>query len=157
MTVGAIAAVVGTAVAAYGIYSGEQAADDAARASRLSAEEEARLEGILTDEKVRRLGVEREQVIGQQRAGYAGSGVEVGSSQRRPGEQIASGSVMDVLTETATEFAREISVTRETGASRATNALARGNMVAQNYQNQARANSIQTASSVFSFWAGRLG
>lgn len=147
--------VAATVVAAYGVYSQNQAARDARRSANQSADEEARLEGILTDEKIRQMGQEREQTLGIQRSGYAGSGVEVGSSQLRPGEQIASGSVMDVLTETSEEYAKQISATRETGASRAANIITRGNMIGDNYVNQAQANAWSSAGNIFMMWAAR--
>lgn len=87
----------------------------AEKAAKRQAREEARLEGIVTLEKVRKLFIEERITRGQTEAAAAASGVDV----RR-------GSVAQILAEQATEFARETGFTREVGASRAANIRQQG-------------------------------
>jgi len=115
---------------------------EAEKAADRQAAEEARLEGIVTDEKIRQLGVEEEVVRGETIASVAGSGVKVDS-----------GSPLMVLATQASEYERLRNVTREAGASRAANALARGDLVGK----QAKYGSYSSAANQFANMFSLIG
>lgn len=110
--------------------------------ARDAAAEEARLEGIVTDAKVKSLDVEERVLAGQTRARAAGSNVKIGT-----------GSPLQVLAEQARTFADEKRVVRQAGASRAAQAQTRGNMIGNQAYRQGIGNAITSASSAFSLIA----
>lgn len=126
--------IVGAALAGLGAITGIIGGNKASKAAKKQAREEARLEGIVTAEKVRQL--EKQEVItrGETIAGYAGSGVKVGKNITSEGLRGMSGSPLMVLAEQAREFARERQVTQEAGASRAAQALGSGKAIADQYK-----------------------
>lgn len=96
------------------IFGGRSAARDAEQ----QAAEEARLEGIVTEEKLRQLEKQEIAMRGATIAATAGAGVRVGE-----------GSPLAILAEQRFEFAREKQVTKEVGASRAALALQQGRAI----------------------------
>jgi hypothetical protein len=89
------------------------------KAAKKAAEEAARQEKVVTAERIRQLQQEERSLAGQTRARSAGAGAVIGS-----------GSVLQVLAEQASEFARERRIVKQAGASRARAALDQGNAVA---------------------------
>ena len=114
----------------------------AKKAAERQGEEEARLEGLVTDEKLRQLRKEETALAGSTVASAAGSGVKVGT-----------GSPLSILAEQASEFAYERLITERVGASRTSLALAQGRSIGQRAQSQAYAQAIQGFSSAFSIIA----
>lgn len=126
----AIAAIVAGVIGVAGIATSLSGSAKAAKAAKGAAANEARLEGIVTEEKLRQMVIEEEDIRGQTIADAAASGIEVGK-----------GSVTDILAEQAYNFTRERAAVKGAGATRAANALTRGSMAAQ----QARYEGIGTA------------
>lgn len=125
-----IGAIIAGVIGAAGIGVSLSGAKKAERAAKSQAAEEARLEGIVTEEKLRQMNIEEMVTRGETIAAAAASGVEVGK-----------GSVLDILSEQAYNFQRERGAVKSAGATRASNALARGSMAAS----QARYQGISTA------------
>jgi hypothetical protein len=102
-------------IAAVGAISSLIGGSKAEKAAKRQAREEARLEGIVTGEKLRKLRIEEQITKGQTIAAGAASGVDV----RR-------GSVAMILAEQQREFTRERHITEQVGASRAANIRQQG-------------------------------
>jgi hypothetical protein len=134
-TIAAVAAGIG---ALSSILGGRSAAKDAKRA----AAEDARLEGIVTREKIRQIGVEERVLRGETIAAAAGSGVKAGV-----------GSPLQILAEQAREFGRQKTITSEVGASKAASALQRGQMAGS----QAKYSSYSSAANQFASMFNILG
>jgi hypothetical protein len=130
----------------------------AASAARKQGREEARLEGIVTAEKVRQIGVEERITRGETIAGYAGSGVKafrgVGADPARTGYDPSRsyGSPLSVLAESAREFARERHITQQVGATRASQALQGAKATADRYKTGGYAQGLSQIGSIFSMW-----
>ena len=122
---------VATAIASTAIstITGFLGSKKAAKSAKKQAAEEARLEGIVTDEKIRRLDIEERAMAGETRAAYAGSGVLTGSP-----------SPQTVLQEQAREFQKQRDVTKEAGASKVASALGQGSATADYYRYSGYAN-----------------
>ena len=103
---------------------GYKASRDASKAASRQGAEEARLEGLVTDEQIRLSERREAAVVGETIAGAAGAGVKV------------QGSVMDVLADTEAEFLREREHIEEVGGSRAQTALDRGAAISRNLRYQ---------------------
>ncbi len=125
-----VAAIIAGVIGAAGIGVSLSGARKAENAAKRASAEEARLEGIVTEEKLRQMVIEEATVRGETIGMAAASGVEVGK-----------GSVIDILAEQAYNFTRERAAVKSAGATRASNALSRGSMAAQ----QARYEGISTA------------
>lgn len=140
MSLTAIAAGLSGISAIASIFGGRKAEKAADR----QAEEEARLEKRVTEEKVRQLGIEAEQARGQTIATAAGSGVMANK-----------GSPLAVLAEQAFEFERERQVTAEVGASRAATALESGRALGDRYRYQGQQNALSGLASMFGILGSR--
>jgi hypothetical protein len=136
------AAIVGAVFAGIGALSSIMGGRKADRDAKRAAAEEARLEGLVTREKVRQIGVEERVMRGDTIAAVAGSGVKAGE-----------GSPLQILAEQAREFGRQRSIVSEVGATKAAAALTRGSMIGQ----QARYQSYSTASNQFAQMFSLLG
>jgi hypothetical protein len=111
------------------LISGWLGSKKASKSAKKQAAEEARLEGIVTEEKVRQLGIEERVLRGDTMARYAGSGV------------MASGPTPGViLAEQAKEFAKQRDVTKAAGASKVASALGQGKATADAYRFSGYAN-----------------
>lgn len=124
---------VAAAMAVVGGISSIIGGNKAKHASKRASREEARLEGIVTGQKIRELFAEERQLHGDTIGAAAGSGVDVGF-----------GSVLDVLSEQASTFERTRDVTRQVGASKASVALQRGSMIGNLYQSQGISSAFQS-------------
>lgn len=102
--------IAGAAVSLIGGISARNEAQDA-------ADEEARLEGVVTAEKLRQMTVEEQIERSRTRAGYAASGVDV-----------TVGSPLQVLSNQAAEYGRLRRGVAQAGATRAGQAQLRGQM-----------------------------
>ena len=131
------AAVVGAVLGGASIATSLSGQRKAGRAAREAAEEEARLEGLVTEEALRQMQVEEMVVRGETIASAAASGVEVNK-----------GSVTDVLAEQAYNFQRERAATRNAGATRARNALNRGSAAASAARYEGISTALNQASNI---------
>lgn len=121
-----------------GILSGIFGAKKAKRAARRQAEEEARIEGEITEERQRQIDVEERALRGETIARSAASGVKV-----------TSGSTLEILAEQAYEFEKERAITEKVGASKARAALDRGSSLAAQIESQAIGSSASQLTSLF--------
>jgi hypothetical protein len=146
----AIASVV---VGAVGVISSFLGSKKASKAAKKQAEEEARLERLVTAERVRQLGREERQLYGDTVAGYAGGGVlsSFGSMANVPRETI--GSPGTVLAEQSAEFQREREITQKVGATKVAQGLARGKATAEAYKYAGYTNAAQGISNILSTYA----
>jgi hypothetical protein len=108
-------------------------------ASEKAADEEARLEGVVTEAKVRSLRKEERTLAGDTRAAAAASGVKADM-----------GSPLDILKEQAITFQEEINTVKKSGATRSSQAQTRGRMAG----NQAMYRGLSDAFSIASNYAG---
>lgn len=138
-------AVAGVVVAAVGVISSFLGAKKAESAAKKAAREEARLEGLVTTEKIRQLKIEERRMRGDTRAGFAGPG----------GVQVDRGSPLAVLAEQAREFKTERGVVMQVGATKAAAALQRGQNLATQYRMGGYAAAAAGASNIFSILANR--
>lgn len=114
--------------AAGSIIGGNKAAD----AAKDAAARDAYYEDLVTREKIRNLRREEDELRGDTIAITAASGVNVNM-----------GSPLDVLAEQATEYRNLRNITEKVGATRAANAIARGNAAAKTYKWNAYSSAIQ--------------
>jgi hypothetical protein len=125
----------------------------AAKGAKKEAEQEAAYERMVTDERLRQLGIEERVLFGETIAGYASGGVQA----RAPGlEQTRTqvGSPMSVISEQTREFAAERQITRDVGASRVQQSLTRGKNVANQYKWTGYANVASSISNILGNYAG---
>ena len=144
------------AIAAVGLISSFIGSKKAAKAAKKQSKEEARLEGIVTQEKIHRLGVDERTLYGQTLAGQAGSGV-LGMQPNLGATNVMAGSPQTVLDEQAKSFAREKSIVGEVGASKAAAALTRGQNVADQYRWSGYANVASSVSNILSNYSAMTG
>jgi len=109
--------------------------------AREAAAEEARLEGIVTEAKLRDLKAEERHMMGKTVAASAGSNVKADR-----------GSPLQILMEQAREFAREKKVVAEAGASRAAQAKTRGSMIGDQAMYAAYGNAVKGLANAFSLF-----
>lgn len=131
--------------ALFDLYSGITGHKAASKAAR----EEARAEGRLTSAKLAQLIREERILRGQTIAGTAASGVKTGTG-RYGG---AKSSPMQILDEQRQRFAEERKIVAEVGATKASGALQRGEMVGRQVMGQAISSASSRAGNVFSLWA----
>ncbi len=143
-------AIAGVVIGAVGLISSFIGSKKAASAAKSEAAEQARLEGLTTDEKLRRLRIDQRSLYGETLAGFAGGGVlarpgslesnlTLGDSFGGAGAYGGSASVMTgspgvVIQEQAKEFAFERDITRKVGATKVAQALQHGKNVASAYK-----------------------
>lgn len=132
-------AVAGAVLAGIGAISSILGGNKASHAAKRAGREEARLEGLVTAEKIRNLGIDERVMRGETRAQVAGSGVKVGE-----------GSPLQVLAEQARSFAAERKITSEVGASKADLALTRARGVASAARYGSYANAANQFGQMFS-------
>ncbi|RKX24544.1 MAG: hypothetical protein DRP45_07970 [Candidatus Zixiibacteriota bacterium] len=137
---------VAAAMAVIGGVSSILGARSAKEDARLAANEEARLEGIVTDSKVTGLQAEQRQLRGETISRAAGSGVNT---------QV--GSPLQLLAEQAREFGREIRTVKQAGATRAAQAQTRGAMVGNQAMYQGFGQAASSMSNAFSLFAQAKG
>ncbi len=129
---GIAANVVGAGLSLFGASSAKTAAENAAA-------REAKLEGKVTDERIRQISRQETIMRGQTVAATAGGGVKVGS-----------GSSLAILADQASEFRREKQITREVGATRAKASLERGSALATQYRYQGLTGAVGGLGQAFS-------
>lgn len=139
------------ALAAVGAITSIMGGNKAAHAARRQAREEARMEGVVTAEKIRQIGKQEVITKGETIAGYAGSGVKVGRGQGFD-QSKAFGSPLTVLAEQAREFARERHIVSEVGASKAAQALGGGRSIADQYKFAGYSQAASNIADIFKFW-----
>ena len=129
---------VSAAISAVSAVTSFLGAKKAEKSAERQAEEEKRLEGISTQERIRKLGVQERTQYGETLAGYASGGVQARSAGLDPGKfrSAQSGSPMQVIQEAAREFARERKFTEEVGATKASQISLAGKAQADAYRYQ---------------------
>ncbi len=122
----------------------------AAKAARKQGAEEARIEGLITDEKLRELDVQERTMYGETLGQYAGSGV-LGTFQGTGGNagQPMVGSPKAVLDEQQASFAAERSITKEVGASNVAQTLMGAKALSDQYRYSGYANVASSLSNIF--------
>lgn len=136
----AIGAVLTGASAIFSILGGRKAG----KAARRAADEEARLEGLVTAAKIEDLRREEKVLRGETISAAAGAGVKVDV-----------GSPLEILAEQAREFAREREVVGLVGATRSQQARERGQMLSSQARYQSYTQAFQGFGSMFSILAGK--
>lgn len=121
----------------------------ASKAAKKQGAEEARIEGLITDEKLRQLDIEERAQYGQTLGQYAGSGV-LGTFQGTDGNagQPMMGSPKTILDEQAREFGRERDITREVGASNVAQTLMGAKALSDQYRYSGYANVASSISNI---------
>jgi hypothetical protein len=162
-------AVAGLAIGAAGLLMNFIGSKKGAKAAKKEGAEEARLEGLVTDEKVRNLRTEQRSMYGETLAGYAGGGVlarapslesnlTLGDSFGGAGayggsDSVMTGSPSSVINEQALAFAGQRDITRKVGATKAQQSLTRGNNIADQYRYSGYANVASGISNILSTYA----
>jgi len=121
----------------------------ASKAAKEEAAEQARLEGLVTGEKLRRLDIDERTLYGETVAGYAGGGVQA-IAPSLDQTSLRTGSPQSVLQEQAKSFRDERKITKEVGASKAQAALTRGKNLADQYRYQGYANVASSIGNILS-------
>ena len=135
-----VAAAIGAVVGIAGIVTSLSGAKKAERAAKAAAKEEARLEGIVTREKLRQMGIDQLRTEGETILGGAASGVEVGDG--RGDNAVMETSVTSILDEVRKNYGNERSAVARAGATRAANALTRGSNAASIARYQGISNAL---------------
>ena len=139
-------AVVGTV----GLIAGFIGSKKAAKGAKKEAKEQARLEGLLTTEQMRRLGIDERTMYGETLAGYASGGVQATAPTLGGEARVQTGSPQQVIQEQASEFAAERQVTSDVGATKVSQALTRGRNVANAYKWEGYSNLASGISGILS-------
>lgn len=146
-------AIVGAVTGAVGVISSLIGSKKSSDAAKKQSREEARLEKIVTDERLRQIDIEERALYGETLAGYAGGGVQAMTpGMRSRGATV--GSPATILAEQKTAFQFEKKVTKEAGASRAQQALTGGKMTADLYKYQGYSQAASGISDIIAsqFW-----
>ena len=122
------------AFSAVGLISSFLGSKKASKAAKKQAEIEAKQEGLLTDERLRQLGIAERVLYGETVAGAAGSGVLSSFGSIRDVPLTPIGSVGAVLEEQSKEFAFERKIVKEVGATKVQAGLAAGSATATAYK-----------------------
>lgn len=147
---------VATAVVAASAVISYVGSKKAASAARDQSREEARLEKIVTDERLRQIDVKERVMFGETLAAYAGSGV-LGMMPSLKQENVMSGSPQKVIQEQKKELQFERDVTSEAGASRVQQALMGGKATSDMYRYSGYANLASGISSMFTTYKTMTG
>jgi hypothetical protein len=166
-------AVAAVGIAAAGLVMDFVGSKKASKAAKKEGAEQARLEGLVTDEKLRNLRTEQRSMYGETLAGYAGGGVlarapslesnlTLGDSFGGAGAYGGSDSVMtgspgSVINEQALSFAKQRDITRKVGATKAQQALTRGSNIADQYRYSGYANVASGISNILSTYSAMKG
>lgn len=149
-------AVAAAVIGAVGLISNYIGGKKAAASAREQAAEEARLEGIVTQEKIRQLKVDERTMYGETLAGQSGSGVQAVSPSLM-GSAPTSGSPQVILAEQAKTFQQQRDITAEVGASKAQAALTRGSNLADQYRWSGYANVASSVSNILTNYSAIKG
>ena len=142
-------AIAAVAIAAVSVISNFLGSKKAASAAKKQAAEEARLEGLVTQEKLRTLKIDERTLYGQTLAGYAGGGVQ-GISPNLGQTSITAGSPQAILAEQKKSFGAEKDIITQVGASKAQASLTRGRNLADQYRWSGYANVASGVSNILS-------
>ena len=146
-------------IGAVGLISNFLGSKKAASAAKDQASEEARLEGLVTDEKLRQLRIDERTLYGETMAGFAGGGVLANAptlegmnmdrllgttGSARP----QTGSVLSVISEQSKSFQGQRDITATVGASKVAQTLQHGKNVADQYKYQGYGNAASGISNI---------
>ena len=146
-------AIAGAVIGAVGLISGFLSSRKAASSAKKEAKEQARLEGLVTQEKIRTLGIDERTLYGQTVSGYARGGVQAVGPTLGGGALPQTGTPQTVLGEQAREFAYQKDITQKVGATKAQAALTRGQNVADAYRWSGYANVASGISNILTSYA----
>ena len=147
--IGVASAVVGVV----GLISNFVGSKKAGKAAKKQSEEEARLEKLVTDEKLRQLGIDERTTYGQTLAGFASGGVLATAPTLGGGATPLTGSPSTIIDEQRKTFADERSITRQVGASKVAQSLQHGKNVASAYKWSGISDTASGISNILSNWA----
>ena len=147
------------AIAVVGLISNFVGSKKASSAAKKQASEEARIEGLVTDEKLRQLRIDERTLYGETMAGFAGGGVlanaptlEGTNMDRLLGTTGAArpqtGSVQSVMSEQSKSFKQQRDITATVGASKVAQTLQHGKNVAEQYKYQGYGNAATGISNI---------
>ena len=144
-------AIAGAVTSAIGVIGSFLGASKASKRAKKAAKEEARLEGIVTTEKLRQLTVEQRVTEGEQIAAYAASGVKAPIVEGK-GDYVgmSPGSPLDIIEEQKREFGFQRKVVADVGATKAGQALQAGRDTANAYKWQGYSNAASGIANIFS-------
>ena len=141
------------AVQAVGLITSYIGSKKAAASAKEEAAEQARLEGMVTDEKIRTLGIDERTLYGETVSGYARGGVQAVGPTLGGGALPQTGTPQTVLAEQSREFAYQKDITQKVGATKAQAALTRGKNVADAYRWSGYANVASGISNILTSYA----
>jgi hypothetical protein len=142
------AAIASVVVGTLGVISNFLGSKKSSKAAKKQAAEEARLEGLVTDEKLRNLRTEERTVYGQTLAGFASGGVLATAPTLGGTATPLTGSPSTIIDEQRKTFADERSITRQVGASKVAQSLQHGKNVAQAYKWEGLGNTASGISNI---------
>lgn len=134
-TIAGIMSLISAGSSIFGGLSGKSGAKKA-------AQQQAKDETILTQDKLFTLRQEQRALKGQTIASAAGSGVKVGQ-----------GSPLEIIAEQTRNFMREMTLTAKVGASKAQQIKERGNMVGNSAAYQGFSQGAQSMANAFAMFA----
>lgn len=149
----AIAAAVGVA----GLVAQYVGSKKAGKAAKEQSEEEARLEGLVTQEKMRQLGIDERVMYGQTMAGYASGGVQSFAPTLGGEPRVQAGSPSQIISEQQKEFAAERQITQDVGASKVKQSLDRGTALKNQYKWSGYANVASGISGILGRYSAMSG
>ena len=145
--------IAGAVIGAVGLISGFLGRRKAASSAKKEAKEQARLEGLVTQEKIRTLGIDERTLYGETVSGYARGGVQAVGPTLGGGALPQTGTPQTVLGEQSREFAYQKDITQKVGATKAQAALTRGKNVADAYRWSGYANVASGISNILTSYA----
>ena len=138
----------GAVLGTIGLISGFIGSKKASKAAKEESKEQARLEGLLTDEQLRRIGIDQRNMYGETLAGYASGGVQATAPTLAGDARLQTGSPQQVIQEQTSEFDKQRQITSDVGATKVSQALTRGQNVADAYKWGGYANVASGVSSI---------
>jgi hypothetical protein len=150
-------AIAALGISAAGLLMGFLGSKKASKAAKKEGAEEARLEGLVTDEKLRNLRTEERSMYGETLAGYAGGGVQAVAPGLEGSATPQIGSPEQVLNEQAKAFKAQRDITSKVGATKAQQSLTRGSNIADQYRYSGYANVASGISNILSTYSAMKG
>ena len=144
-------------ISSIGLVSSFIGSKKASKAAKEESKEDARLEGLVTDEQLRRLRIDQRNMYGETLSGYAGGGVQATAPTLAGEARVQTGSPAQVIQEQTSEFAKQRQVTSEVGATKVSQSLTRGQNVADAYRWQGYSNVASGVSNILTNYSMMKG
>jgi hypothetical protein len=148
-----MAAYAAAAIGTVGLITGFLGSKKASKAAKKQSKEEARLEGLVTAEKLRNLRIDERNLYGETLAGFASGGVQAVAPTLAGNARTQTGSPQQIISEQAKTFAGERSIVSQVGASKVAQSLQHGKNVAEAYKWGGYSNAATGISSILSNYA----